>query len=123
MGSDGASAADGAFLSPAEFAREAQLSMATVRRRLKDGGIPSIQPGGPGCRVLIPREALRFDFWQALGEEQKPYPPTPAELSHVRNTTRRDAAHSRTNSSVAQAPLTLTQDRNRRRCQNEENTN
>ena len=81
MGSDGASAADGAFLSPAEFAREAQLSMATVRRRLKDGGIPSIQPGGPGCRVLIPREALRFDFWQALGEEQKPYPPTPAELA------------------------------------------
>jgi hypothetical protein len=32
--------------------------MATVRRYLKDGRVPSVQPGGARCRVLIPVAAV-----------------------------------------------------------------
>lgn len=45
--------------SPDEFARRTGLSIATVRRRLADGSIPSIQPGGHRTRVLIPVSALQ----------------------------------------------------------------
>lgn len=46
------------YLSPAEFAALSPLSESTVRRRIKDGSIPTFQPGGPGTRILIPRDAL-----------------------------------------------------------------
>lgn len=45
-------------LSPLEFVAKSGLSLATVRRYLKDGRIPSFQPGGLRCRVLIPVSAL-----------------------------------------------------------------
>ena len=51
-------AANADFLSPAEFARLAGISLATVWRYLADGRIPRLQPGGRRCRVLIPRSAL-----------------------------------------------------------------
>ena len=51
---------DQGFLSPAEFAQLTGLSMATVRRYLRDGRVPKIQPGGARCRVLIPRAALEL---------------------------------------------------------------
>ena len=47
-------------LSPAEFAVESGLSLATVRRYLKSGRLPKVQFGGFRCRVLIPREALQL---------------------------------------------------------------
>lgn len=47
------------FLSPAEFAELSGLSEATVRRRLKDGTIESVQPGGFRSRILIPIDALQ----------------------------------------------------------------
>ncbi|QDU61031.1 Helix-turn-helix domain protein [Planctomycetes bacterium Pan216] len=34
------------YLSPAEFAKLFRLSLSTVRRRIKDGSLPAIQPGG-----------------------------------------------------------------------------
>ena len=46
------------YLSPAEFAALSTLSEATVRRRIKDGSIPTYQPGGHRTRILIPRDAL-----------------------------------------------------------------
>ncbi len=46
------------FLSPAEFARSTGISLPTVRRYLKTGRLPKVQPGGHRCRVLIPRDAL-----------------------------------------------------------------
>ena len=46
------------YLSPDEFARTTGLSPSTVRRRLIDGALPYLQPGGPRSRVLIPRTAL-----------------------------------------------------------------
>lgn len=45
-------------LSPKEFVAKSGLSLATVRRYLRDGRLPSIQPGGRRCRVLIPASAL-----------------------------------------------------------------
>ncbi|MCE9551920.1 MAG: helix-turn-helix domain-containing protein [Planctomycetes bacterium] len=45
-------------LSPAEFARESGLGIATVRRYVKAGKLPRAQPGGERCRVMIPRSAL-----------------------------------------------------------------
>ena len=45
-------------VSPQEFARLSGLSLATVRRYLSDGRLPSVQPGGRRCRVLIPRGVL-----------------------------------------------------------------
>lgn len=49
---------DRRFLSVEEFCQQTGLSPATVWRRLKDGSLPSYQPGGKGTRVLIPLEAL-----------------------------------------------------------------
>lgn len=46
------------LISPHEFASRSGLSIATVRRYLADGRLPSMQPGGPRCRVLIPVSAL-----------------------------------------------------------------
>jgi excisionase family DNA binding protein len=46
------------YLSPAEFADLCGLSVETVRRRLRDGGLPRVQPGGPRTRLLIPADAL-----------------------------------------------------------------
>lgn len=51
-------AQDEQFLSIDEFARRTSLSESTIRRRVRDGSIPSWQPGGPGTRVLIPIDAL-----------------------------------------------------------------
>ncbi len=46
------------FLTPAEFARLAVLSLATVRRRISDGSLPVFQPGGKRTAMRIPRSAL-----------------------------------------------------------------
>ena len=47
---------DLAYLTPEEFAHLSGLSLSTVRRYLADGRLPKVQPGGPRCRVLIPRQ-------------------------------------------------------------------
>ena len=41
-----------------EFVRRVPLSASTIRRRLKDGSIPYVQPGGRGHSVLIREDAL-----------------------------------------------------------------
>lgn len=46
------------FVSPADFVALSGLSLATVRRYVADGRLPSAQPGGRRCRVLIPVSAL-----------------------------------------------------------------
>lgn len=46
------------YLTPEEFAQVSGLSLSTVRRYLANGKLPKCQPGGPRCRVLIPRGAL-----------------------------------------------------------------
>jgi hypothetical protein len=54
----GARAADAEFLSPAEYAKSRGVSIATVRRYIAAGVIPSEQPRGKRGRLLIPRAAL-----------------------------------------------------------------
>lgn len=46
------------YLTFDEFERSVPLSVSTIRRRLKDGSIPYIQPGGRGHSVLIREDAL-----------------------------------------------------------------
>lgn len=46
------------FLSPEEFHQLSGLSPATINRYLASGKLPKVQPGGKGCRVMIPRSAL-----------------------------------------------------------------
>ena len=46
------------YLSPEQFAQLSGYSLSTVHRYLKRGLLPKVQPGGPGCKVLIPRNAL-----------------------------------------------------------------
>ena len=58
MSDESADAPAAAFVSPAEYAARTGLSRATVTRRLKDGALPRLQPGGPRTRVLIPVAAL-----------------------------------------------------------------
>lgn len=41
-----------------EFVERSGLSLVTVRRYIRDGKIPYIQPGGPRSRILIPRDVL-----------------------------------------------------------------
>ena len=47
-----------AFLSPQQFSEYSLLSLSTVHRYLKAGKLPSVQPGGKRCRILIPASAL-----------------------------------------------------------------
>ena len=49
---------DVSWLTPLEYSLSTRLSIATVRRYIASGKLPKYQPGGPGCRVLIPRDAL-----------------------------------------------------------------
>jgi excisionase family DNA binding protein len=46
------------YLSPEEFNQLTGLSLATVRRYLKNGKLPFLQPGGRRGRILIPVDAL-----------------------------------------------------------------
>jgi excisionase family DNA binding protein len=46
------------YLSLAQFSTYSGLSQSTLRRRIRDGSLPAIQPGGPGTRLVIPRDAL-----------------------------------------------------------------
>ena len=61
----GAAAADPAglggreFLSVAQFCTMTGLSPSTARRLIAQGQIPTYQPGGARCRVLIHRDAVR----------------------------------------------------------------
>ncbi len=54
------------FLSRTEFAAESGLSTATFDRYLRDGRIRKYQPGGAGCRVLIPRSEFEQIGQQGL---------------------------------------------------------
>jgi excisionase family DNA binding protein len=69
------------FCSVDEFARLTSLSTITVRRRLRDGSIPSVQPGGRGCRILIPVTALEQnrETGQLLTNSGEASPPSPTE--------------------------------------------
>src|SRR5258708_2337474 len=46
------------FLSIAELARQSGLSISTIDRRVKDGSIPFIQPGGPRTRKFFRADVL-----------------------------------------------------------------
>jgi len=46
------------YLTFKEFIGRCPLSPSTIRRRIKDGSIPHVQPGGKGHRVLIPENAM-----------------------------------------------------------------
>ena len=47
------------LLTPKEFEQHVPWSIATIRRRLKAGALPSTQPGGPGTGWLINWDAFR----------------------------------------------------------------
>ena len=68
------------FLSPQEFAAKSGISLVSVRRYIAAGRLPSVQPGGRRCRVLIPQSALA-QFTKvadvALGTGQTVPKPTP----------------------------------------------
>ena len=53
------------LLSPIKFAAAAGLSLATVRRRIKDGTLPAWQPGGHRTALRIPCTALDLDSTQS----------------------------------------------------------
>ncbi len=69
-----ATLSDPEFLSPKEFALSSGLSPLTVRRYLKSGRLPFIQPGGFRCRILIPRNALNSSG-KIPSENSPPAPP------------------------------------------------
>lgn len=46
------------YLSKLELARLSGLSPATIQRLKDSGAIPFFQPGGKGCRVLFPVDAI-----------------------------------------------------------------
>jgi hypothetical protein len=62
-------------VSPQEFSDQSGLSIASVRRYLRDGKLPFVQPGGPRGRVLIPTDALARLAGDGRGDTS---PPTPA---------------------------------------------
>lgn len=48
------------FLPFKEFVKTCPLSPSTIRRRLKDGSLPFIQPGGKRHQILVPENALEL---------------------------------------------------------------
>lgn len=74
---NGGDAARRDFLSVQEFVRSSGLSASTVRRRVRDGSLPNCQPGGSGCRVLIPADALDRLANQEEAECPRPQEQTP----------------------------------------------
>src|SRR5262245_37496200 len=59
-------------ISPIEYGRRMGLSLPTVRRYIKAGRIPVIQPGGKRCRVLIPVSALHSQSASAIETVEVP---------------------------------------------------
>ncbi|WP_428306234.1 helix-turn-helix domain-containing protein [Lacipirellula sp.] len=47
------------YLTPYQAVAVTGLSLSTVWRYIRSGKLPVYQPGGPRCRVMIPREALQ----------------------------------------------------------------
>lgn len=84
---DSVGAAQRDFLSPHEFVARSGLSSATVRRYLRDGRLPSIQPGGPRCRVLIPVTALQsfLTVKQVAGPNKTDRSPTVTKPAYSSN--------------------------------------
>ena len=46
------------LLTVSEVAARLRCSTPTIYRRINDGSIPVVQPGGPGTTVRIPADAL-----------------------------------------------------------------
>lgn len=46
------------YLTVREFADRFPVSEKTVRRRIDDGSLPHIQPGGKNTKLLIPEDAF-----------------------------------------------------------------
>jgi excisionase family DNA binding protein len=46
------------YLSVAQLSKLSGISEVTLRRRIKDGSIPAIQPGGPRTRLVVRRDVL-----------------------------------------------------------------
>jgi excisionase family DNA binding protein len=46
------------YLDIRQFSRLTNLSVPTVRRRVAQGTIPALQPGGPGTKLLFRPDAL-----------------------------------------------------------------
>jgi excisionase family DNA binding protein len=51
-------ARESAYLSVRDAARMLDVAPITIRRRIADGSLPSIQPGGYGHALRVPRVAL-----------------------------------------------------------------
>ena len=62
--------ATAAFLTIEELSQHLPLSIKTIRRRIRDGSIPAIQPGGKGTKILIPLEWLNQQ--SAVSQESPP---------------------------------------------------
>lgn len=56
------------LLTPKEFEQHVPWSIATIRRRLKAGVLPSIQSGGPGTAWLIDLDAFHESLSAADSE-------------------------------------------------------
>ena len=46
------------YLTLRQFILRSGLSESTLRRRVRDGTLVAIQPGGPGKKILFPSDAL-----------------------------------------------------------------
>ena len=58
------------YLTLKQFIARCPLSESTVRRWIKSGNIPSIQPGGENTKILIPADALARLATIAAGPRQ-----------------------------------------------------
>src|SRR5262245_20109401 len=63
------------YLSIEEYSLHCGLSIPTIRRRVRDGSIPSMQPGGARHKILIPIDALKSPDTPAPGPSVS-VPPT-----------------------------------------------
>lgn len=79
--------ADRDGLTVEEYKELTSISESTIRRRIKDGTLPSWQPGGPGTRVLLPVSSLPSHQSLVTQSEppgkQSPKPQATANISRL----------------------------------------
>jgi hypothetical protein len=69
------------------FSVIAGLSVSTIRRRVRDGGIAALQPGGPGTALRIPADlAKAFRDAGMLQSMTSPEHQRPSKASNRRST-------------------------------------
>ena len=71
------------YLTIDELSMRSGLSVSTLRRRVREGNIEALQPGGPGTRLLFRPDVLERSTTAAVRGIPRQGPVAPAGAGHL----------------------------------------